>query len=65
MQRRTLGNEKLSVAKRVEEIARRNKATPAQLVLAWLLAQGEDIVPIPGTKHRRYLERTCGAWRSI
>jgi aryl-alcohol dehydrogenase-like predicted oxidoreductase len=40
----------------VEEIARRKKVTPAQLALAWLLAQGDDIVPIPGTKHRRYLE---------
>jgi aryl-alcohol dehydrogenase-like predicted oxidoreductase len=40
----------------VEEIARRKRCTPAQLALAWLLAQGKDIVPIPGTKQRRYLE---------
>jgi aryl-alcohol dehydrogenase-like predicted oxidoreductase len=46
----------LDVVTRVEEIARRKKVTPAQLALAWLLAQGDDIVPIPGTKHRRYLE---------
>lgn len=46
----------LGVVARVEEIARRKKVTPAQLALAWLLAQGDDIVPIPGTKHRRYLE---------
>jgi aryl-alcohol dehydrogenase-like predicted oxidoreductase len=45
----------------VEEIARRKKCTPAQLAVAWLLAQGEDIVPIPGTKQRRYLEENLGA----
>jgi aryl-alcohol dehydrogenase-like predicted oxidoreductase len=46
----------LDLVGRVEEIARRKKCTPAQLALAWLLAQGEDIVPIPGTKQRRYLD---------
>jgi aryl-alcohol dehydrogenase-like predicted oxidoreductase len=51
----------LDLVERVEEIARRKKCTPAQLALAWLLAQGEDIVPIPGTKHRRYLEENIGA----
>ena len=35
--------------------------TPAQLALAWVLAQGDDIVPIPGTKRRRYLEENVGA----
>jgi len=45
----------------VEEIARRKQCTPAQLALAWLLAQGEDVVPIPGTKQRRYLEENTGA----
>ena len=35
--------------------------TPAQLALAWVLAQGEDVVPIPGTKRRRYLEENVGA----
>ena len=35
--------------------------TTAQLALAWVLAQGEDIVPIPGTKHRRYLDDNIGS----
>jgi aryl-alcohol dehydrogenase-like predicted oxidoreductase len=51
----------LDLVERVGEIARRKQATPAQLALAWLLAQGEDIVPIPGTKQRRYLEENLGA----
>jgi aryl-alcohol dehydrogenase-like predicted oxidoreductase len=51
----------LDLVKRVEQIARRKQCTPAQLALAWLLAQGEDIVPIPGTKQRRYLEENAGA----
>jgi len=42
-------------------MAREKGCTPAQLVLAWVLAQGEDIVPIPGTKRRRYLEENLGA----
>ncbi|MEO8088900.1 MAG: aldo/keto reductase [Gemmatimonadales bacterium] len=46
----------LDLVGRVEEIAKRKPCTPAQLALAWLLAQGDDIVPIPGTKQRRYLE---------
>jgi aryl-alcohol dehydrogenase-like predicted oxidoreductase len=51
----------LDLVERVEEIARRKKCTPAQLALAWLLAQGEDIFPIPGTKQRRYLEENVEA----
>ena len=51
----------LDLVERVKELARRKKCTPAQLALAWLLAQGEDIVPIPGTKHRRYLDENIGA----
>ncbi len=51
----------LDVVERVEEIAKRKRCTPAQLALAWLLAQGKDIVPIPGTKQRRYLEENVGA----
>jgi aryl-alcohol dehydrogenase-like predicted oxidoreductase len=51
----------LDLVERVEEIARRKKITPAQLALAWLLAQGDDIVPIPGTKQRRYLEENLRA----
>jgi aryl-alcohol dehydrogenase-like predicted oxidoreductase len=51
----------LDLVERVEDIARRKQCTPAQLALAWLLAQGDDIVPIPGTKQRRYLEQNLGA----
>lgn len=51
----------VDLVERVEQIARRKKCTPAQLALAWLLVQGEDIVPIPGTKQRRYLEENVGA----
>ena len=45
----------------LERIAAAKKSTPAQVALAWLLAQGEDIVPIPGTKRRAYLEQNCAA----
>jgi aryl-alcohol dehydrogenase-like predicted oxidoreductase len=51
----------LELVKRVEEIAKEKKCTPGQLALAWLLAQGEDIIPIPGTKRRKYLEENMGA----
>jgi aryl-alcohol dehydrogenase-like predicted oxidoreductase len=51
----------LDLVERVKQIARRKKSTPAQLALAWLLAQGDDIVPIPGTKQRRFLEENIGA----
>jgi aryl-alcohol dehydrogenase-like predicted oxidoreductase len=44
----------------VQELARRREATPAQVALAWLLHKGDDIVPIPGTKRRRYLEENAG-----
>ncbi len=47
--------------KPLEDIAARRKCTPAQVALAWLLAQSPDIVPIPGTKRRKYLEENCGA----
>jgi aryl-alcohol dehydrogenase-like predicted oxidoreductase len=50
----------LELVKRVEEIAKEKKCTPSQLALAWLLAQGEDIIPIPGTKRRKYLEENVG-----
>jgi aryl-alcohol dehydrogenase-like predicted oxidoreductase len=49
------------IVKRLEEIAREKRCTPAQLALAWVLAQGEDIVPIPGTKRRKYLQENIGA----
>jgi len=45
----------LKLVKAVEQIALEKKCLPSQLALAWLLAQGEDIVPIPGTKHVKYL----------
>jgi aryl-alcohol dehydrogenase-like predicted oxidoreductase len=52
-------NQKL--AEKVEAIARDKGITPAQLALAWVLAQGDDIVPIPGTKRRTYLEQNAAA----
>ena len=51
----------LDLVRRVEAIAREKRCTPGQLALAWLLAKGPDIVPIPGTKHRRYVEENVGA----
>jgi len=45
----------------IESIARAHRGTAAQVALAWLLAQGADIVPIPGTKRRQYLEENCAA----
>ena len=47
----------------IERTAKAKRCTPAQLALAWVLAQGEDIVPIPGTKRRLYLEENIGAVR--
>ena len=49
------------LAEKVAEIAAEKGITPAQLALAWVLAQGEDVVPIPGTKRRQYLEENAGA----
>ena len=51
----------LDLVKRVEEIAAEKRCTPGQLALAWLLAQGEDIIPIPGTKRRKYLDENAAA----
>ena len=51
----------LDLVEAVEQVAREKRCTPAQLALAWVLAQGEDIVPIPGTKRRRYLEENVKA----
>jgi aryl-alcohol dehydrogenase-like predicted oxidoreductase len=45
----------------VQELAEEKECTPAQLALAWVLARGEDVVPIPGTKRRTYLEDNVGA----
>ncbi len=51
----------MGAAAAVREIASRKSATPAQIALAWLLHKGEDVVPIPGTKRRRYLEENVRA----
>jgi len=51
----------LDLVARVSEIAREKRCTPAQLALAWVLAKGQDIVPIPGTKRRKYLQENVGA----
>ncbi|HEY2737133.1 MAG TPA: aldo/keto reductase [Thermoanaerobaculia bacterium] len=51
----------LDLVKKIEEIAAEKNATASQLALAWVLAQGDDIVPIPGTKKRKYLEENAGA----
>jgi aryl-alcohol dehydrogenase-like predicted oxidoreductase len=51
----------LAIVDRVREIAEHKGVTPAQLALAWVHHQGEDIVPIPGTKRRRYLEENVAA----
>jgi aryl-alcohol dehydrogenase-like predicted oxidoreductase len=51
----------LDLVNRVREIATEKGCTPGQLAIAWLLAQGDDIVPIPGTKRIKYLEENLGA----
>ncbi|HSU78029.1 MAG TPA: aldo/keto reductase [Burkholderiales bacterium] len=51
----------VKIVKRLEEMAVEKKCTPAQLVLAWLLAQGEDIVPIPGTKRKQRVDENLDA----
>lgn len=51
----------LELVAAVEELAAQKKCTPAQLALAWVLARGNDIVPIPGTKRKRYLAENIGA----
>ncbi|MCH8614915.1 aldo/keto reductase [Sphingomonas sp. SM33] len=51
----------IALVREVEAMAREKGCTTAQLALAWVLAQGEDVVPIPGTKHVRYLDENIGA----
>jgi aryl-alcohol dehydrogenase-like predicted oxidoreductase len=51
----------VQLVSRLEAIAREKKCTPAQLVLAWLLAQGKDIVPIPGTKRKQRIDENLAA----
>jgi aryl-alcohol dehydrogenase-like predicted oxidoreductase len=55
----------LALVEKVKQLAERKGCTPGQLALAWVLAQGEDIVPIPGTKHRRYLDENALALEVI
>jgi aryl-alcohol dehydrogenase-like predicted oxidoreductase len=50
-----------TVAGEFASIAKEKGCTPAQLALAWVLSQGEDMIPIPGTKKRKYLEENAGA----
>ncbi|HZO22632.1 MAG TPA: aldo/keto reductase, partial [Steroidobacteraceae bacterium] len=52
-------NQRLLVA--VSAVAKRHEATPAQIALAWVLAQGKDVVPIPGTRRRTYLDQNVDA----
>ncbi len=49
------------MVEKLAEIAKKKNVTPGQLTLAWLLAQGDDIIPIPGTKKIKYLEENWGA----
>lgn len=51
----------LQLVNRIEQLAKEKNCSPAQLALSWLLAQGDDIVPIPGTKSRKRLEENLGA----
>jgi aryl-alcohol dehydrogenase-like predicted oxidoreductase len=51
----------IAIVERIDEIAAAHDVTPAQAALAWVHAQGEDVMPIPGTKHRRYVEENVGA----
>jgi len=51
----------LQLVEKVKALAAKKKCAPSQLALAWVLAQGDDIVPIPGTKHRQYLEQNAAA----
>jgi aryl-alcohol dehydrogenase-like predicted oxidoreductase len=51
----------LELVKRIQEVAQDRECSPAQLAIAWVLAKGENIVPIVGTKRRNYLEENIGA----
>ena len=59
--RETISQKNLDLVRQVEEMAKAKGCKPSQLALAWVLAQGDDIVPIPGTKRRKYLEENVGA----
>ncbi|HTK38569.1 MAG TPA: aldo/keto reductase [Pyrinomonadaceae bacterium] len=58
-------NKNLQLVKKVEDIANEKGVTTSQLALAWVLAQGQDIVPIPGTKRRKYLDQNAAATEII
>ncbi len=51
----------MELVEKVKQFARQSGLTPSQLALAWVLAQGDDIVPIPGTKRRKYIEENAAA----
>ena len=51
----------LALVDRIRQMASAKRCTPSQLALAWVMAQGDDIVPIPGTKRRKYLEENLAA----
>ena len=51
----------IAIVERIDALAEEKDVTPAQIALAWVHAQGEDVVPIPGTKRRGYLEENAGA----
>ncbi len=51
----------LALVEKIKEIAAAKGCTPAQLALAWVLAQGENIIPIPGTRREKYLRENMGA----
>jgi aryl-alcohol dehydrogenase-like predicted oxidoreductase len=55
--------ENLRLVRRVEDVAREKQCTPGQLAIAWVLAQGAEMVPIPGTKRRKYLEENAASLR--
>ncbi|MGR3206960.1 aldo/keto reductase [Bacillus glycinifermentans] len=54
-------HQNLQLVTELKRIAKDKKATPSQIALAWVLAQGSDIVPIPGTKRKKYLKENSGA----
>jgi aryl-alcohol dehydrogenase-like predicted oxidoreductase len=51
----------VAIVERIEALAAETGLTPAQLALAWVCARGDDVIPIPGTKRRRYLEENVAA----
>ena len=51
----------MEIVEAIEEMAKKKNCTPGQLALAWVLAQGQDVVPIPGTKRAKYLDENLGA----